>query len=72
MNPQHEALKKFNSDYDVKRYQNLNIDFPRYHFVKTGTFHRWLKSNNKLGGQHKVPRLVKNREILEQILLNND
>lgn len=67
-----EALKKFNSDYDVKRYQNLNIDFPRYHFVKTGTFHRWLKSKNKLGGQHKVPRLLNNREILEQILLNND
>ena len=67
-----EALKKFNSDYDVKRYQNLNIDFPRYHFVKTGTFHRWLKSKNKLGGQHKIPRLLNNREILEQILLNND
>jgi hypothetical protein len=67
-----EALKKFNSDYDVKRYQNLNIDFPRYHFVKTGTFHRWLKSKNKLGGQHKVPRLMNNREILEQILLKND
>jgi hypothetical protein len=67
-----EALKKFNSDYDVKRHQNLNIDFPRYHFVKPGTFHRWLKSKNKLGGQHKVPRLLNNRDILEQILLNND
>jgi hypothetical protein len=31
-----------------------------------------LKSKNKLGGQHKVPRLLNNREILEQILLNND
>jgi hypothetical protein len=67
-----EALKKYNADYDVKRYQNLNIDFPRYHFVEKGTFHRWLKSRNKLGGQHKVPRLMNNREILEQILLKND
>ena len=67
-----EALKKYNSDYDIKRYQNMNIDFPRYHFVEKGTFHRWLKSKNKLGGQHKVPRLMNNREILEQILLKND
>ncbi|MFY7668623.1 MAG: GH3 family domain-containing protein, partial [Crocinitomicaceae bacterium] len=67
-----EALKKYNSDYDVKRYQNINIDFPKYNFVQQGTFHRWLKSKNKLGGQHKVPRLMNNREILEQILLKND
>ncbi|MBM3185100.1 MAG: GH3 auxin-responsive promoter family protein [Bacteroidetes bacterium] len=67
-----EALKKFNSDYDVKRFQNMNIDFPKFHFVEQGTFHRWLKSKNKLGGQHKVPRLMNNREILEQILLKND
>lgn len=67
-----EALKKYNSDYDVKRYQNINIDFPKYNFVEQGTFHRWLKSKNKLGGQHKVPRLMNNREILEQILLKND
>lgn len=67
-----DALKKFNSDYDIKRYQNLNIDFPRYHFVEKGTFHRWLKSRNKLGGQHKVPRLLNNRDVLEQILLKNN
>jgi len=66
-----DSLKKYNSDYEVKRYQNLNIDFPKYHFVEKGTFHRWLKSKNKLGGQHKVPRLLNNREILEQILLKN-
>ena len=67
-----DALKKYNSDYEVKRFQNLNIDFPIYHFVEKGTFHSWLKSKNKLGGQHKVPRLMNNREILEQILLKND
>jgi hypothetical protein len=67
-----EALKKHNSDYEVKRFQNINIDFPRYNFVEKGTFHNWLKSKNKLGGQHKVPRLLNHREILEQILLKND
>lgn len=66
-----DALKKHNSDYEVKRYQNINIDFPRFNFVEKGTFHQWLKSKNKLGGQHKVPRLLNHREILEQILIKN-
>ena len=67
-----EALKKHNSDYEVKRFQNINIEFPRFNFVEKGTFHQWLKSKNKLGGQHKVPRLVNHRDILEQILIKND
>ena len=28
----------------------------------------WLKNNNKLGGQYKVPRLLNNRTIVEEIL----
>ena len=35
------------------------------------TFHKWLKSKGKLGGQNKVPRLSNNREILEEILKFN-
>lgn len=66
-----EALKTYNSDYEVKRFQNLNIDFPKFNFVAKGTFHEWLKSKNKLGGQHKIPRLMNNRSILEQLLQNN-
>jgi hypothetical protein len=31
-------------------------------------FNDWLKSKGKLGGQHKVPRLANNRDIIEQIL----
>ena len=65
------ALKKHNSDYEVKRFQDINIDFPRFNFVEKGTFHKWLKSKNKLGGQHKIPRLMNNRSILEQILQKN-
>jgi hypothetical protein len=61
-------LKKANADYDAKRFQNINIDFPSFHFAPTGTFQLWLKNIGKLGGQHKVPRLMNNRTILEQIL----
>ena len=62
-------LKKANADYDSKRFESLNIDFPSFHFVPAGTFQSWLKNIGKLGGQHKVPRLMNNRTILEQILL---
>jgi len=61
-------LKKSNSDYETKRFENINISFPIIHTAPSGTFNRWLKEIGKLGGQHKVPRLMNNRIILEQIL----
>lgn len=61
-------LKIQNADYDAKRFESLNIDFPIVHFAPKGTFQDWLKSKGKLGGQHKVPRLMNDRTILEQIL----
>jgi len=38
------------------------------HVLPRGTFHKWLKSKNKFGGQHKVPRLSNNRDFVEEIL----
>jgi hypothetical protein len=31
-------------------------------------FHDWLKQNDKLGGQHKVPRLSNTRDYLDDLL----
>jgi len=36
--------------------------------VQSGTFHLWLKSKGKLGGQHKVPRLMNDDRLLNEIL----
>jgi hypothetical protein len=36
--------------------------------LPNGHFNKWLKTKNKLGGQHKVPRLSNDRIILEEIL----
>ncbi|MBM3419439.1 MAG: GH3 auxin-responsive promoter family protein, partial [Bacteroidetes bacterium] len=33
-----------------------------------GQFNKWLKQKNKLGGQHKVPRLSNDRKIIEEVL----
>jgi hypothetical protein len=62
------ALKSINSDYEAKRYQNLALRLPIIKTVNPGTFYKWLESKNKLGGQHKVPRLSNERKYIEEIL----
>ncbi len=62
------SLKSVNSDYEAKRYKDMTLAFPKYHIVKRGTFYEWLKQQNKLGGQHKVPRLENHRQTLEDLL----
>ena len=62
------ALKAINSDYEAKRYNNYVLHPPLVSQVPGGTFYRWLKSKEKLGGQHKVLRLSNERKYLEEIL----
>ena len=45
---------------------------PIIKIAENGTFDNWLKSEGKLGGQNKIPRLSNNRVILEQILVQMD
>ncbi len=61
-------LKNLNSDYDAKRTGNLTLNPPIVRIMPRNTFHHWLRSNGKLGGQHKVPRLSNDRVIIEEIL----
>ena len=61
-------LKKLNSDYEAKRYNNMTLNMPRVHQARTGLFHDWLKDKDKLGGQNKVPRLSNSREYVEELL----
>ena len=63
-----EALKKQNSDYEAKRYKGIALREPLVRPLPNGHFNKWLKTKNKLGGQHKVPRLSNDRKILEEIL----
>ncbi len=63
-----EKLREINSDYDAKRYKDIALQSPIIHTVSIGTFHNWMKSRGKLGGQHKVPRLANNREFLDEML----
>jgi GH3 auxin-responsive promoter len=63
------TLQSVNSDYEAKRFKDINLVKPLIRAVPKGTFHNWLKSKNKLGGQNKVPRLSNTREYIEEIYL---
>ena len=62
------ALKNCNSDYEAKRHRDIALRLPIVHILPKGHFTKWLHSKNKVGGQHKVPRLSNERVILEEIL----
>ena len=66
------ALKSINSDYEAKRYLNITLNIPKVTIAKKGLFYQWLKNNNKLGGQHKIPRLCNTRKIIDELLKIND
>jgi hypothetical protein len=61
------TLMSVNSDYEAKRYKDLNLVKPIVWSVPKGTFNTWLKSKNKFGGQNKVPRLSNTREYIEDL-----
>ena len=66
-----EALQRINSDYEAKRYKEITLQQLEIIPARKGLFNDWLKSKGKLGGQHKVPRLSNNRDIIEQIIALN-
>ncbi|UYZ58418.1 GH3 auxin-responsive promoter family protein [Hymenobacter latericus] len=63
-----ETLRQLNSDYDAKRHRDIALKPPVLTVAAPGTFEQWLARRGKLGGQHKVPRLSNNRELLDELL----
>jgi hypothetical protein len=64
-----DSLKSVNSDYEAKRFKDLNLILPVVKTVPRGTFNNWLKAKNKFGGQNKVPRLSNSREYIEDLYI---
>jgi hypothetical protein len=62
------CLQELNSDYEAKRYKNIALQRPIIRVMRKGFFHDWLKKNGKLGGQHKVPRLTNDRNLIDDML----
>ncbi|NND88666.1 MAG: GH3 auxin-responsive promoter family protein, partial [Flavobacteriaceae bacterium] len=66
-----KALQEVNSDYEAKRFNDTTLRAPTIHCARERLFYDWLKVKDKLGGQHKVPRLSNTREFLEELLVLN-
>lgn len=67
-----KSLQQINSDYEAKRSKNITLQQLQIVEAKQGLFDEWLKSKGKLGGQHKIPRLCNNRDIIEEIIALNE
>lgn len=61
------TLKELNSDYEAKRTNNMTLNPPVLNVAREKLFYDWLKQNNKLGGQNKIPRLSNDRTYLEEL-----
>ena len=66
-----KTLQEVNSDYEAKRFNNLTLNAPTIHKAREKLFYDWLKEKDKLGGQHKVPRLSNTRNYLEELIVLN-
>ncbi|MHA6279523.1 GH3 auxin-responsive promoter family protein [Salinimicrobium sp. CAU 1759] len=64
-------LQSINSDYEAKRFNNMTLNAPKVHIARKDLFYDWLKKNDKLGGQHKIPRLSNKRCYVEELLEMN-
>ena len=62
-----ETIQSLNSDYEAKRYNNMTLNPLVINLARPNLFYDWLKERDKLGGQHKIPRLSNQREYLEQL-----
>lgn len=63
-----EQLMQSNSDYHAKRLGTGAMGPPQLVIMKKNSFYTWLAQNNRLGGQHKVPRLWSDRQYAEELL----
>ncbi|HFG0577198.1 TPA: GH3 auxin-responsive promoter family protein [Flavobacterium psychrophilum] len=64
-----ENIQDLNSDYEAKRYNNMTLNQLTVNIARENLFYDWLKKHDKLGGQHKIPRLSNKRDYLEELLL---
>lgn len=62
-----ETLQTLNSDYEAKRYNNMTLNPLVLNIARENLFYDWLKQQDKLGGQNKIPRLSNQREYLDQL-----
>lgn len=53
-----KVLRETNYDYECQRAGDKGVALPQIRWVEQGSFAGWMRAKNKLGGQHKVPRVT--------------
>ncbi len=66
------SLQHENSNYAQKRNNDLALTSLEVIPARPGLFFEWLAARGKLGGQNKIPRLVNNRKMMEELLELNE
>ncbi|MBK8176440.1 MAG: GH3 auxin-responsive promoter family protein [Rhodospirillales bacterium] len=62
-----ETLAAINEDYQVHRTNDFGMRPPQVHPAPHGTFAAWMKRRGKLGGQNKVPRIITDPALFEDL-----
>jgi hypothetical protein len=62
------TIRKCSEDYDTHRTGDYGLAPPILTAVAPGTFYTWMKQKGKLGGQHKVPRVARSQEMVDELL----
>lgn len=62
------SIRERNEDYDTHRTDDYGLAPPRIERLADGTFYRWMESRGKLGGQHKIPRVLREKAMSDDLL----
>lgn len=62
-----EDLIEGNDDYASHRRNGLTLQAPQVTLVPPQSFAQWMQSRGKLGGQNKVPRVINNSGLFDNL-----
>jgi hypothetical protein len=60
-------LARLNADYRAHRHGGFGLREPRVRILPPGSFATWMRARGKLGGQNKVPRVISDPRLLEEL-----
>ncbi len=63
-----QELWIINPLYADERHKTKVLGAPIIHMAPAGTFYKRFKKKNKLGGQYKVPKVMNDRNVLDDLL----
>jgi hypothetical protein len=61
------SLARLNADYAAHRQGDVGMRPPTVIATAPGTFTNWMRRRDKLGGQNKVPRVIQDATLLEDL-----